>query len=323
MNNMDAQTWSHEIEAYNISSCIIHCRSEPIFHYEQSIQASSQLMPINSCTKSILSALICIAMDQGHVAPPHTLISHYFPQLLHEQDERKRNISLAHLLTLTAGFQWNEFGGINSFPKMTRTSDWIQYTLEQPLSDEPGARMVYNSGVSQLLASILMQATGMEISRFAELHLFEPLGIEQYEWKCDTQGIHTGGFGLQLSANDLLKFGLLFLHRGVWHNEQLISQDMVDCSTRSAIAASPPDRGFYGWHWWSDDVAVKTMVHNHSTSIDLHYYYARGFGGQFIIIVPALEAVVVLTRKHRKKGLSPLDLFRQHIAPSLIISTQG
>ncbi len=313
---MDAHALSHEIEAYNLSSCIIHYRKKLIYHYEKSEQASSQLMPINSCTKSVLSALICIAMGQGLVPPPNTLISHYFPQLRHEQDQRKKNISLEHLLTLTAGFQWNEFSGINSFPTMTRSSDWIQYTLEQPMSDVPGARMVYNSGVSQLLAAILVRATGMEISRFAELHLFNPLGIEQYNWKCDPHGIHTGGFGLQLSANDLLKFGLLYLHKGVWHNQQLISQDMIECSTKSVIAATPPERGFYGWHWWIDYVPV--MIHNQSISMDLHYYYARGFGGQFIIIVPALETVVVLTCKQRKKGLHPLELFRQHIAPSLV-----
>jgi CubicO group peptidase (beta-lactamase class C family) len=314
---MDTHALSHEIEAYDLSSCIIHYRNKLIYHYVKAQQASSQVMPINSCTKSVLSALICIAMNQGLVAPPNTLLSHYFPQLPHEQDERKKNISLEHLLTLTAGFQWNEFGGINSFPTMTRSSDWVQYTLAQPMSDVPGTRMVYNSGVSQLLAAILVQATGMEISRFAKLNLFMPLGIEQYHWKIDPQGIHTGGFGLQLSANDLLKFGLLYLHRGVWHNQQLISSDMVECSTKSAIAATPPERGFYGWHWWSDDVPVTTLQ-NPSDSVDLHYYYARGFGGQFIIIVPSLETVVVLTRKHRKKGLLPLDLFRQHIAPLLM-----
>lgn len=192
---MDTHALSHKIEAYDLSSCIIHSHKNLIYHYEKSKQASSQAMPINSCTKSVLSALICIAMTQGNIAPPNTLISHYFPQLRHEQDERKRIISLEHLLTLTAGFQWNEFGGINSFPKMTRSSDWIQYILTQPMSDVPGTKMVYNSGVSQLLAAILVQATGMEISRFAELNLFMPLEIEQYDWKCDPQGIHTGGFG--------------------------------------------------------------------------------------------------------------------------------
>lgn len=303
---MDTRALSREIAAYDLRSCIIQYQDKLIYHYEQSDQASSQLVPINSCTKSILSALFCIALEQGLIASPNTPISHYFPELEHDPDQRKQHITLEHLLTLTAGFQWNEFGGMNSFPKMTRSPDWVHYVLQQPLADRPGLKMVYNSGVSQLLAAILVQATGMEIARFAELHLFMPLGIEQYEWPRDPQGIHTGGFGLLLSANDLMKFGRLFLHKGLWHNQQLIAQDLITLSTKPAIAASPPEHGFYGWHWWMD----------HADDTD--YYYARGFGGQFIIVVPALESIVVLTRKQRKKGLLPLDLFREHIYPLLM-----
>jgi CubicO group peptidase (beta-lactamase class C family) len=306
MNNMDATALSHEIEAYDLSSCIIHSRGELMYHYEKSKQASSKLMPINSCTKSVLSALICIAMEQGLISPPDTFISYYFPQLLHGQDELKRTITLEHLLTLTAGLEWNEFGGINSFPIMTGAPNWIQFVLEQPMSDVPGTRMVYNSGASQLLAAILVQATGMELTQFAERNLFSPLGIEHYEWKSDPQGIHTGGFGLQLSAQDMLKFGLLYLYKGVWNNQQLISKAVVEHSTRSAIAVASPERGFYGWHWWSDTIS------------NIDYYYARGFGGQFIVMVPTLATVVVLTRKQRKKGLSPLDFFREHIIPILL-----
>lgn len=256
-------------------------------------------------------------MDQQLIPTPDTRITQFFPQLLHEQDKRKQTITLEHLLTLTAGFNWTEFGGINSFPKMTRSTDWITYVLQQPMSDEPGTVMVYNSGVSQLLAAILVQATGISITQYADLHLFGPLGIEQYEWKSDPQGIHTGGYGLQISANDMLKFGLLYLYKGVWNNRRLISEDMVRHSTQASIAVNPPERGSYGWHWWSDSVPVASITGESITS-DLHYYYARGFGGQFIIIVPTLDTVIVLTREQRKKGLSPLDFFRLQIAPMLM-----
>ncbi|MCR8659845.1 serine hydrolase domain-containing protein [Paenibacillus endoradicis] len=314
---MNTITLSQEIKPYDVSSCIIHYGGELIYHYEKSLHASSNLMPINSCTKSILSALICIGMDQQLIPSPDTHITQFFPQLQQDLDKRKRLITLEHLLTLTAGFNWTEFGGINSFPKMTRSSDWITYVLEQPTSDEPGTVMVYNSGVSQLLAAILVQSTGTSITQYADLHLFGPLGIEHYEWKSDPQGIHTGGYGLQLSAIDMLKFGLLYLHKGVWNNKVLIAEEMVQHSTKPDIAVVPPERGFYGWHWWCDSVSVTNMIGDSITS-DLHYYYARGFGGQFIIIVPTLDTVIVLTREQRKKGLSPLDFFRLHIAPMLV-----
>lgn len=313
---MDTIALTSELKPFDLSSCIIHYQGELIFHYEKLNQASSQLVPVNSCTKSVLSSLFCMAMDEGLVPPKNTLISQFFPQLKETPDERKQRISLEHLLTLTAGFQWNEFGGLNSFPKMTRSSNWIDFVIEQPMSDEPGTKMNYNSGVSQMLAAIFVQSTEISLARFAELHLFGPLEIEQYDWKVDPQGIHTGGYGLELSANDMLKFGLLYLQRGIWNNEELISQKMLELSTTAAIAATPPERGFYGWHWWTDKIPAKEMKQK-GISTDLHYYYARGFGGQFIIVVPSLETVVVLTRKQRKKGLSPLELFRQSIAPLL------
>ncbi|MEF2246638.1 serine hydrolase domain-containing protein [Paenibacillus sp. IITD108] len=305
---MDTLALTHAIGPYDVSSCIISKNDTIVYHYENIEGASSRLVPVNSCTKSILSALICIAMDKGMLPGPDTPIQHFFPQLLDDQDTRKAFITMEQLLTLTAGFSWTEFGGANSFPTMTRTPDWVQYTLAQPLSDAPGSKMVYNSGVSQLLAAILVQAANTSIAQFAERHLFSPLNIQQYEWKSDPQGIHTGGFGLQLCAYDMLKFGLLFLHKGKWKKERLISEAMVDLSTRAAIAVTPPEQGCYGWHWWVDCLPANA----------LSYYYARGFGGQFIIIVPAAEAVIVLTRKPRKKGLSPLEYFRQHIAPLLI-----
>lgn len=314
---MNTTTLSHEIKPYDVSNCIIHYGGEIIYHYEKSLHASSHLMPVNSCTKSILSALICIAMDQGLIPTPDTRITQFFPQLLHDHDKRKQNITLDHLLTLTAGFDWDEFGGANSFPKMTRSSDWITYVLQQPMSDEPGTVMVYNSGVSQLLAAILVRSIGTSITQYADTHLFSPLGIEQYEWKSDPQGIHTGGYGLQLSAHDMLKFGLLYLNKGVWNNKRVISEELVRHSTEPTIAVNPPERGFYGWHWWSDSVSV-TSITGESITSNLHYYYARGFGGQFIIIVPTLDALIVLTREQRKKGLSPLDFFRLHIAPMLV-----
>jgi len=317
---MDTLALSHEIERYDLSSCIIDRQGKRIFHHEQVKQASSQLMPVNSCTKSVLSSLICIAADQGLLPPVDTQITQFFPQLLQDSDERKHHITLRHLLTLTAGFSWTEFGGANSFPRMTRSADWIGFVLEQPMASMPGTTMVYNSGASQLLAAILTQVTGTTLTQFAEDHLFGPLGIQQYEWKRDPQGIHTGGFGLELTAHDMLRFGRLFVQKGLWNNQTLISQAMVERSTEAAIPVSPPERGLYAWHWWVDSVAIKlTSTDNHSDdhSSSLPFYYARGFGGQFIVIVPSLEAIIVMTRQQRKKGLSPLDFFREQIAPIL------
>jgi len=245
-------------------------------------------------------------MDKGILPSADTLASEFFPRLRQDGDPRKRAITMRHLLAMSSGLEWTEFGGRNSFPNMTRSADWVAFTLDQPMASEPGARWTYNSGVSQLLSAILAQCAGMSVARFAELYLFGPLEIEHYRWPTDPQGIHAGGFGLELTANDMMKFGQLYLQQGVWNGSMLIASSLVKSSTLPEIAVSAPERGSYGWHWWNDSVPTAGAA--------AAFYYARGFGGQFIVVWPAAEAVIVTTRKARKKGLSPITVFRERLA---------
>ncbi|WP_410515113.1 serine hydrolase domain-containing protein [Paenibacillus sp. BR2-3] len=184
--------------------------SATLLEHYRGPRTANELSKINSCTKSVLSALISIAIDKNIVPHPDTPILEFFPQLVQDSDTRKRQITITHLLTMTAGFQWNEFGGLNSFPTMTRTTDWVKFVLAQPLAESPGTVMAYNSGGSQLLAAILSQAFGQSVAEFAEQQLFRYLGIERYRWDKDPQGIHTGGFGLYLKPWDMAKLGLLY-----------------------------------------------------------------------------------------------------------------
>ena len=176
------------------------------------------------------------------------------------------------------------------------------------MAHEPGERFAYSSGVSQLLAAILAQGIDGSIAAYAEQALFGPLGIERYAWKSDPQCIHTGGYGLELSARDLLNFGMLYLHQGVWNREAIVPQALLNASVQPAVAVPAPERGEYGWHWWVDSAPADS-----TRSEETRYYYARGFAGQFVFVVPEYEAVVVFTRKRQRKGRSPHDLFRQHV----------
>lgn len=192
----------------------------------------------------------------------------------------------------------------------------MNYVLEQPLADEPGTRMEYNSGISQLLSSIVVQASGMSTARFAEQYLFGPLGITEYEWESDPQGIHTGGYGLKLGPASLLNFGQLYLQQGVWENSQIISSEWVARSAQPAMQTEPPRHGGYGWHWWTDSIAGDTRT-GESAAVD--YYYARGYAGQFVYVLPELETVVVLTRDNmRGRNNPPPDVFGEYIAPQLM-----
>lgn len=269
---------------------------------------------INSCTKSVLSALICIAMDRGILPPADTPVLQYFPQLAQDTDDRKRKITLAHLLTMSAGFSWNEFGGLNSFPEMSRTPDWVQYVLSQPLAHTPGTHMEYNSGCSQLLSAILAEASGQTVAGFAEQQLFRQLGIADYRWETDPQGIHTGGFGLYLTPAEMAKFGMLYLQQGNWENRLLLQPAAVRHSTASLIEVHAPRKGGYGWHWWISSFTAGTEPQH-----EVPYYFAQGFGGQYIIVVPSYELVTVITADSTKKR-PKADLFGQHIVPLLLNS---
>ncbi|MBW4083035.1 serine hydrolase [Paenibacillus sp. S150] len=304
----------------NLRSCLISLRGGLRFEHYRDGRTASEMAKINSCTKSVLSSLICIAMDKGLLPGPAAGAAGFFPQLRRDMDKRKQEITLEQLLTLSAGFRWTEFGGLNSFPKMTRSPNWVEYVLEQPLADDPGTRMEYNSGVSQLLSAILVQASGMTTARFAEQYLFGPLGITEYQWEADPQGIHTGGFGLKLRPADLLKFGQLYLQQGNWEKTQIISRRRVACSVQPALAAEPPRHGGYGWHWWTDSIPLRS-TNGEPAAMD--YYYARGYAGQFVYVLPEAQSVVVLTRDSKRgKNNPPPDVFREHIAP-LLVSPDG
>lgn len=327
MNSLNLHhTLQQIIPPLDLRSCLVSVRGEIVYEHYRNAQAETDIAKINSCTKSIISALICIAMDQGLLPEANTPISTFFPQLTSDPDPRKPAITLEQLLTMTAGFNWDEFGGQNSFPRMTRTDHWVNFALEQRLRHEPGTHMEYNSGVSQILSSILMQHAGMSVAAYAERYLFGPLGIQDYEWEQDPQGVHTGGFGLRLLPTDLLRFGQLYLQEGKWEGKQLISSQLVKRSTQPFITVPPPNHGSYGWHWWVDQYAGQHLDDNsvpqhqptdseHPKSLD--YYYARGFGGQYVYVVPELELVTVLTNDKRKKEKPPIDVFPRFIVPEL------
>ncbi|WP_379150852.1 serine hydrolase domain-containing protein [Paenibacillus sp. sgz5001063] len=316
---MNLMTLTTAIAPLHLRSCLISLQGELKFEYYRDDRIASEIAKINSCTKSVLSSLICIAMDQS-LLQPASVASEFFPQLGRDKDARKQKITIEHLLTLSAGFRWTEFGGQNSFPKMTRSPNWVKYVLEQPLAHDPGTSMEYNSGISQMLSAILVQASGKSTAQFAEEFLFGPLGIVDYQWETDPQGIHTGGFGLQLRPGDLLKFGQLYLQGGMWEQQQVISREWVARSVKPVMVAEPPRHGGYGWHWWTDSYPLAAKSGGPPSAMD--YFYARGYAGQFVYVLPEIKAVVVLTQDNKRgKNNPPPDVFRECVAPLLVQNT--
>ncbi|MFX3634241.1 MAG: serine hydrolase domain-containing protein [Candidatus Pristimantibacillus sp.] len=286
------------ISKHKILSCLIIKDDHLVFEYYKNLKCEDKLHKINSCTKSIMSALIGIAVEQGIIPTIETPIASYFPSLNRDPDERKRMITIEHLLTMSAGFDWPEFGEWQGFPRMIHDSNWIRYTLNRNLLEDPGDAMNYNSGCSHLLTAILQQASGMDAEQYARKYLFGPLGINEFRWYEDAQGIKQGGFGLCMTTRDIAKFGCLYLNNGKCHNKQLVPTDWI-ASTTVPCYLTYPYIGHYAKHWWtSNDEGLG------------NYYFALGFGGQYIVVVPEANMVIAMNSDLYEDSLLPMRMIR-------------
>ena len=240
---------------------------------------------VHSVTKSVTSALIGIALEKGYLKSLDQKLVEFFPEYItDDQDPRKKEITIEHLLTMSTGVRWDDRG-----PSMTDwyfSSDWVKGAIQQPQEYDPGAVFTYNSSTSHLLSAILTKSTKTSTLDFGRKYFFEPMGITSALWHTDPQGNHIGGFGLSLPARDLAKIGFLYLNNGYWDGKSIVAEDWVKESTGQQIQAygHPVYGRFgYGYQWWVKEVdGCKS-------------FRAWGRRGQFIVVVPELDLVIAVT----------------------------
>ncbi|MFX3623509.1 MAG: serine hydrolase domain-containing protein [Ectobacillus sp.] len=291
-----------QLQKENVNAFLVYQNGEMIAEYYQPEEYSTNLAKINSITKSIMTTLIGIAIDKGYLPDIHLPIGNFFPHIPKE----KENITIYHLLTMTTGEDWKEFENGVLFPSFfVKSKNWVDYILKRPLVCKPGTAMNYHSGSSHLLSYILQSAANMPAAKFAEEYLFKPLGIADYMWEQDPQGIYIGGFGMMMKPADLLKIGLLYLHGGIWQGSQLLSPHWVRQST-SPLFTTYRHIGSYGYHWW--------VIDKNTFQIPYHVYFAMGYGGQYIIVIPEMQLTAVISSCMPKRGLVPLKLFIESLA---------
>ena len=259
------------------------------------------LHPIYSATKSVVSALIGIAIDQGVIENVDINILTFFPEYenLENYDERKERITLQHLLSNTAGFLWDEFstpyfdsrGNYNPqniAVQCLLSDDPLRFLLDLPMSAEPGTEFVYNSGCSNMIAAILTKATGQTPPEFAKDNLFNPLGITEWQWKTQSNGIIDNATSFYIHPANFAMFAHMFLKNGKTQGEQIISENWVQESTSKHAQTVVDDVNWEcGYQWWhmSDTGLASTNG----------MYYASGVYGQMAFIIPNLDLVVVTT----------------------------
>ncbi len=284
---------------------------------------------IQSATKSFASALIGIAIDQGYIDGVDTPLFNFFPEYSHLNDSLKADIHLHHVLSMTAGFQWNEHQVPYSSPLndnyIGHLTNYIEYVLSKPVVNEPGTTFIYNSGCAVLLGGIIENATETSVETFADQELFNPLGITYYHWDYLVLTNYMAGTHgmLYMRTRDMAKFGQLFLNGGTWNGVEIISQGWTLESTKAHITKPPgykPNQYGYQWHvgeFFSDPGTVNEKAYQ--------TYSALGGGGQFIIVVPEAEMVIVTTANPNSSigdlgnqdGLV-MQLIEEYILPSIL-----
>lgn len=236
----------------------------------------TKLNDVRSVTKSVTSLLAGIALEKGFFRGLDEPLARFLPEHVDSEDPR-RAITLENLLTMRSGLRWDEHAHGDLDPTaMSRAVDSVRYVLQHPVSDEPGQVFRYSTGDSQLLAAALRRATGETPARFAEKHLFAPLGITDFRWEAHRDGLSYGGMRLFLTARDMAKIGQMCLDRGVWEGRQVVPSRWIETSTRAHVRWRG---GAYGYLWW----------------VRPEGYAAQGWGGQYVYVLPGPRLVVVLT----------------------------
>jgi CubicO group peptidase (beta-lactamase class C family) len=237
-----------------------------------------------SGTKSFVSTLVGMAVDEGYLKSVRQPVLPLFPgRNIANVDADKRAMTIEDVLTMRSGLTciWSNLGG--PMEALMRSPDWVQYILDRPMAAPPGSKFCYSNGDSHLLSGIIRAATGRTVQDYAMTRLFGPLKISEVIWPADPQGNGIGYAELRLSARDMAKLGLLFLHRGVWDGRRIISEGWVEEATRAHheldVRHGDPLDG-YGYQWWTGTSG---------------FFTARGRGGQFIAVFPKLDLVLVMT----------------------------
>jgi CubicO group peptidase (beta-lactamase class C family) len=262
---------------------------------------SEDLRPLTSVTKSVISAVLGIAIDKGLVKSIDQKMMDLFPDYDSETiDSSVREITLRHLLTMSAIF--------SIFPD----PDFIGAVFEKPLAKELGKYFVYDNSCPQIVSVIVTNVCSLAAADFASEYLFKPIGIKTHSWE-ELSGYSDGGEGLYLRPRDMAKFGYLYLNKGSWNGKQIISEEWITESTINQISGliAGEYSDSYGYYWWIDETS------------GYKFYFALGLGhergGEVIAVLPDLDIVFVTTTSGSGFAYSAWkSLLENFIVPSVL-----
>jgi CubicO group peptidase (beta-lactamase class C family) len=310
---MDERKKSNESYAYHtklrtiqeelpMTSSVLVVRHGYIVLEQYPLNDKAKLREVYSVTKSVLSALVGIAIKDGYLESIDQKIVDFFPEYIsNDMNEKVSKVTIRHLLTMSDGIAKDE-----------EDSNVSKDIFTGPLRNEPGESFFYNNLSPQILSMILTRATGLKAIDYGKKHLFELIGISDVEWSfnLDSRGMYSeGGYGLKVSTEDLAKIGYLYLNRGTWDRMQVLPREWVSSSTQRQIEVPESSWYFinaYGLLWW-----IRTI--NNRTS-----FTALGWAGQYIYVIPDLDIVVVITTLDAPNNeVSYLSIIDNFVVPAV------
>ena len=271
---------------------------------------------LHSVTKSFTSALIGIAIQQGLIEDVNQKVLDFFPnRSIANLSPEKQNMTLEHLLTMTTGFQWNEWQYSyedyrNDLIRAINSGNFVQFMLDLPMDSIPGTVWTYCTGASHLLSAIIEVVSNKSTLTFAQEYLFGPLGITDVYWRFDAQHVYYGGSELHLNPRDMAKFGLLFLNNGSWNGQQIIPSDWIFNSTSTIYHQFSDEYNGYGYQWWTWPSLGGV-------------YYAAGLYQQKIIVVPEHDLIVIFTADMRSGSDPEPSILYHFIIPAVSKTTKA
>lgn len=256
---------------------------------------------IYSLTKSFTSTAVGFAVTEGLLKVEDRVVSFFPEDLPAEVSENLAAMRVKDLLTMSTGHGMDSTLAIIT-PGL---ENWVRAILALPVDYAPGTHFLYNSGASYLLSAIVHKASGQTVQDYLSPRLFEPLGIKNVTWDVCPRGINTGGWGLSLTTEEIARFGLFYLQKGVWNGKRLLPAEWIEEATTAQVSSDAADRvkepldckQGYGYQFWRCQHGA---------------YRADGAAGQYCVVMPEKDAVLALTSETQNMpGI--LDLFWEHI----------
>jgi CubicO group peptidase (beta-lactamase class C family) len=267
-----------------------------------------------SVTKSVTSLMTGLAIESRFIEDVHDSALSYLPEYQPLVTPQKERITIEHLLTMTSGWEWSESTESvpeNDMYQFNTQPDPLGYLIGKSLIAEPGVVFAYNGGAVTLLGKIIERASGLDLETFSDLYLFSPMGIEEFAWPYIRRDLIAAHGDLDLRPRDMAKLGQMMLSGGVWNQRRILPAEWVEASWEQAVAFRQPSAYLgYGYLWWLRSYGVASAA--------TPAFCAEGWGGQRIIVLPDLDAVVVFTGGNYHSP-EPVDtIMERHIVPAIV-----